>query len=422
MGEETYLSLFILSLIGSAFFSGMEQAYLSSNRLRVEVEREKGSFKGKINAFFYRNQSTMIAMMLLGNNISLVIYGITFGHLLIGDTQELWGVHSEIFVLVMQTILSTLLVLIGAEFFPKAIASINPNRILSLGSVPLLIVFCVLYIPTQFILLTSMMLLKLTGSKMKSSDKVFSKIDLEHYVDEINARIAPEQELKHEMTILKNALEFNQIKARDCMIPRTEIVAVDLEESVENTLQLFIDRGLSKILVYRGSIDNIIGYVHSFDFFSKPESIKSILKPIGFVPGVLSGKSLLENFSKQTGNIAVVNDEYGGTAGIITLEDVIEEIFGDIIDEHDKDDWLEEKISDGEYLFSARADIDYLIETYQLPLPESEEYDTLGGLITHRLERIPELGERLEVEPNMVLIIEEASERRIEKVRILLDQ
>jgi CBS domain containing-hemolysin-like protein len=191
---------------------------------------------------------------------------------------------------------------------------------------------------------------------------------------------------------------------------------------VENTLQLFIDRGLSKILVYRGSIDNIIGYVHSFDFFSKPENIKSILKPIGFVPGVLSGKSLLENFSKQTGNIAVVNDEYGGTAGIITLEDVIEEIFGDIIDEHDKDDWLEEKISDDEYLFSARADIDYLVETYQLPLPESEEYDTLGGLITHRLERIPELGERLEVEPNMVLIIEEASERRIEKVRILLDQ
>jgi CBS domain containing-hemolysin-like protein len=224
------------------------------------------------------------------------------------------------------------------------------------------------------------------------------------------------------MTILKNALEFNQIKARDCMIPRPEIVAVDLEESVENTLQLFIDSGLSKILIYRGTIDNIIGYVHSFDFFSKPESIKSILKPIGFVPGVLSGKSLLENFTKQTGNIAVVTDEYGGTAGIITLEDVIEEIFGDIIDEHDKDDWIEEKISEEEYLFSARVDIDYLIEVYQLPFTESEEYDTLGGLITHRLERIPELGERLEIEPNTVLIIEEASERRIEKVRILLDQ
>jgi len=421
MGENIYLTLFILSLVGSAFFSGMEQAFLSSNRLRVEVERGKGTLQGKINAFFYRNQSTMIAMMLLGNNISLVVYGITFGHLLIGDTHELWGVHSEIFVLVMQTILSTLLVLIGAEFFPKAIASINPNRILTLGSIPLAAVFGILYLPTQFVLLTSLLLLKITGSKMKSSKTVFSKVDLEHYVDEINARIAPEQELKHEMTILKNALEFNQIKARDCMIPRTEIVAVDLEESVENTLQLFIDRGLSKIIVYRGSIDNIIGYVHSFDFFSKPESLKPLLKPIGFVPGVLSGKALLETFSKQTGNIAVVNDEYGGTAGIITIEDVIEEIFGDIIDEHDKDDWLEEKISDHEYLFSARVEIDYLIETYNLPLPESEGYDTLGGLITHQLERIPQLGERLVIEPKMVLIIEEAGERRIEKVRILLD-
>ncbi|MBM3165593.1 MAG: HlyC/CorC family transporter [Bacteroidetes bacterium] len=420
MGENVYLTLFVLSLIGSAFFSGMEQAFLSSNRLRVEVERGKGSLQGKINAFFYRNQSTMIAMMLLGNNISLVIYGITFGHLLIGDTKQLWGVHSEIFVLVMQTILSTLLVLIGAEFFPKAIASINPNRILNIGSIPLAIVFGILYLPTQLILVTSLLLLKITGSKMKSSKKVFSKIDLEHYVDEINSRISPEQELKHEMVILKNALEFSQVKARDCMIPRTEIVAVELEETVQNTLNLFIERGLSKIIVYRGSIDNIIGYVHSFDFFSKPDSIKSILKPIGFVPGVRSGKSLLENFSKQTGNIAVVNDEYGGTAGIITLEDVIEEIFGDIIDEHDKEDWLEQKISDAEYLFSGRVDIDYLKETYDIPLPESDEYDTLAGLIIHHLERIPELNETLELEPNVTLIIEQASERRIEKVRILL--
>ncbi|NDB35563.1 MAG: HlyC/CorC family transporter [Flavobacteriia bacterium] len=421
MDEQIYLTLFIASLIGSAFFSGMEQAFLSSNRLRVEVERGKGSLQGKINAFFYRNQSTMIAMMLLGNNISLVVYGITFGHLLIGDTEQLWGIHNEIFVLVMQTILSTLLVLIGAEFFPKAIASINPNRILNLGSVPLAIVFGLLYLPTQFILLTSLLLLKITGSKMKSSEKVFSKIDLEHYVDEMNARIAPEEELKHEMTILKNALEFSQIKARDCMIPRTEIVGVELEESTETTLQLFIEKGLSKIIVYRSSMDNIIGYVHSFDFFSKPESLKSILKPIGYVPGVLSGRALLETFSKQTGNIAVVTDEYGGTAGIITIEDVIEEIFGDIIDEHDKDDWLEVKINDKEYLFSARVEIDYLIETYKIPLAESEQYDTLGGLIIHKLERIPEAGTVVEVESRITLSIEEVSERRIEKVRILLD-
>jgi putative hemolysin len=420
MGENLYIILFILSLIGSAFFSGMEQAYLSSNRLRIEVERTRGSLRGRINAIFYRNQSTMIAMMLLGNNISLVVYGITFGHLLIGESNELWGIKSEMLILSIQTILSTLLVLIGAEFFPKAIASINPNRFLNLGTYPLLLVYVILYLPTQFILFLSLLLLKATGSKMKSSEKVFSKIDLEHYVEDLNSRISPEQELKHEMTILQNALEFNNVKARDCMIPRTEIIAVDVTESVESTLSLFQQKGLSKIVIYRNSIDNIIGYVHSFDFFSNPNSITQILKPIGFVPGVLSGKELLETFSKQTGNIAVVTDEYGGTAGIITIEDVIEEIFGDIEDEHDKEDWLEEQISDSEYIFSARVDIDYINENYPISLPESEEYDTLGGLITYRLERIPTKNTALELSNDIRIVIEEVSERRIEKVRLFI--
>ena len=361
MGENLYIILFILSLIGSAFFSGMEQAYLSSNRLRIEVERTRGSLRGRINAIFYRNQSTMIAMMLLGNNISLVVYGITFGHLLIGESNELWGIKSEILILSIQTILSTLLVLIGAEFFPKAIASINPNRFLNLGTYPLLLIYVILYLPTQFILFLSLLLLKATGSKMKSSEKVFSKIDLEHYVEDLNSRISPEQELKHEMTILQNALEFNNVKARDCMIPRTEIIAVDVNETVEATLSLFQQKGLSKIVIYRNSIDNIIGYVHSFDFFSSPNSITQILKPIGFVPGVLSGKELLETFSKQTGNIAVVTDEYGGTAGIITIEDVIEEIFGDIEDEHDRSEGpLVSCVEEGLYLVDARAQLDEL--------------------------------------------------------------
>jgi CBS domain containing-hemolysin-like protein len=420
MGENLYIILFILSLIVSAFFSGMEQAYLSSNRLRIEVERTRGSLRGRINAIFYRNPSTMIAMMLWGNNISLVVYGITFGHLLIGESNELWGIKSEMLILSIQTILSTLLVLIGAEFFPKAIASINPNRFLNLGTYPLLLVYVILYLPTQFILFLSLLLLKATGSKMKSSEKVFSKIDLEHYVEDLNSRISPEQELKHEMTILQNALEFNNVKARDCMIPRTEIIAVDVNESVESTLSLFQQKGLSKIVIYRNSIDNIIGYVHSFDFFSSPNSITQILKPIGFVPGVLSGKELLETFSKQTGNIAVVTDEYGGTAGIITIEDVIEEIFGDIEDEHDKEDWLEEQLSDSEYIFSARVDIDYINENYPISLPESEEYDTLGGLITYRLERIPTKNTTLELSNDIRIVIEEVSERRIEKVRLFI--
>jgi putative hemolysin len=420
MTEETYILLFVLSLCFSAFFSGMEQAYLSSNRLRVEVERTRGSLRGQINGLFYRKQSTMIAMMLLGNNISLVVYGITFGHLLLGESKQLWGIENEIAILVIQTILSTLLVLLGAEFFPKAIATINPNRFLNLGTYPLLVVFICLYLPTQFILFLSLLLIKITGSKLKTSEKVFSKVDLEHYVEDLNARIDPEQELKHEMTILQNALAFNSVKARDCMIPRTEIIAVDIDEEVEATLQLFIQKGLSKIVVYRKSIDNIIGYVHSFDFFSNPSSIKQILKPIGFVPGVLSGRELLETFSKQTGNIAVVTDEYGGTAGIITIEDVIEEIFGDIEDEHDKEDWLEERLSDTEFLFAARVDIDYIRKNYGIDLPESDEYDTLGGLIIYRLERIPLEKTTLSIDDSLQLVIEEVSERRIEKVRIIL--
>lgn len=412
------LILVLLSLVSSAFFAGMEQAYLSSNRLRIEVARSKGTLFGKVNSIFYKNQSTMIAMMLLGNNISLVVYGISFGKILIDESGGLWGLHSEVLVLIVQTILSTLLVLIAAEFIPKAIASINPNRILNIGSIPLLVVFIILYLPTQCVLLLSLFFLRITGSKLKSSEKVFSKIDLEHYVDDLHSRIAPEQEMMNEMTILRNALDFSNVKARDCMIPRTEIVAVEVDESVDSVLSLFISKGLSKILVFRNSLDNVIGYVHSFDFFKNPESIKQILKPISFVPNVLSGREVLEVFSKQSGNIAVVTDEYGGTAGIITIEDVIEEIFGDIEDEHDKDDWFELEISEGIYEFSARIDIDYINEKYHTQLPESDSYDTIGGLVINAVESIPEPLTEVLIDNTYKITILEVSDRKIEKVRI----
>lgn len=412
------LYLVVLSLISSSFFAGMEQAYLSSNRLKIEVERSKGSRIGKINAIFYKNQSTMIAMMLLGNNISLVVYGISFGKVLVGESRVLWGIEHDVLVLVIQTILSTLLVLITAEFLPKALASINPNRFLKWGSIPLLIVFIILYIPTQLILFLSLFFLKITGSKMKSSEKVFSKVDLEHYVEDLHSRIAPEQELKNEMTILRNALDFTNVKARECMIPRTEIIAIDVEDSVHDVMDLFIKRGLSKIVVFRNNIDNIIGYVHSFDFFSSPETIKQVLKPIGFVPSVLSGKQLLETFAKQSGNIAVVTDEYGGTAGIVTIEDVIEEIFGDIEDEHDNENWLEQQIEDDVYIFSARVDIDYINDNYNFNLPKSDAYETLGGLIIHELETIPEIDTEVIINDKIKLSILEVSQRRIEKVRL----
>ena len=413
-----YLLVFT-SLLLSAFFSGMELAYLASNRLKIEVQIKQNSFQGKILSVLYKKDSTMIAMLLLGNNIALVVYGISAASILNPVILE-WGITNNASVLILQTLLSTLLVLVTAEFLPKAIVQINPNNFLNVGSLVLLMIFWILYLPTQIVLLFSNLILRLFGIQNQNSDKVFSKVDLEHYVDDLSSRIKAEQEFSNEMLILRNALDFSNVKARDCMVPRTEIIAVDIDEELDVVQKLFINKGLSKIIVYRDSIDNIIGYVHSYDLFTRPLSIKQVLKPISFVPTVISGKELLEKFTKQAGSLAVVTDEYGGTAGIITLEDVIEEIFGEIEDEHDNDDWIEERINDKEFLFSARVDIDYLNETYNLELHESNEYETLAGLMIFHLEKIPEQNTTLRI-GNYKFIIEEVSDRKIEKVRLLID-
>ena len=412
---EAYI-IILISLLFSAFFSGMELAYLSSNRLKIEVEKSRGAWQGKLKNIFYKNQSTMIALLLLGNNFALVIYGIKAAEILNPVLKNI-GVQNEALLLISQTILSTLLVLITAEFLPKAVVQLNPNRFLNIGAVPLFIIFIILYLPIQFILLLSSGFLKLSGGKNKTSEKVFSKVDLEHYVFDISSRIHAEQEFSNEMFILSNALDFSKIKARDCMIPRTEMVAVEIDEKLSNLVTLFIQKGLSKILVYRKTIDNIIGCVHSFDLFKSPKSIKQIIKPIDFVPSVMSGKELLELFTKQSGSIAVVTDEYGGTAGLVTIEDVIEEIFGEIEDEHDKEDLIEKILSKTEFIFSARIEIDYLIENYKLGFIASDEYDTLGGLIIHELESIPMVGQQLTYQ-NLSIEIQAVSERRIELVKI----
>ncbi len=414
-----YLLVFIVLLL-SAFFSGMELAYLASNRLKIEVQIKQKTYQGKILSLLYKKDSTMIAMLLLGNNIALVVYGISAANILNPIITD-FGINNNASILILQTLLSTLLVLVTAEFLPKAIVQINPNKFLNFGSLLLLIIFWVLYLPTQIILLLSNLILKLFGVQNQNSDKVFSKVDLEHYVDDLSSRIKSEQEFSNEMLILRNALDFSNLKARDCMVPRTEIIAVDIEEELEIVQKQFIIKGLSKIIVYRDSIDNIIGYVHSYDLFTRPQSIKQVLKPISFVPTVITGKELLEKFTKQAGSLAVVTDEYGGTAGIITLEDVIEEIFGEIEDEHDNEDWLEERINDKEYLFSARVDIDYLNETYNLDLEESNEYETLAGLMIFHLEKIPEQNTTLRI-GSYKFIIEEVSDRKIEKVRLIIDK
>jgi putative hemolysin len=405
--------LILISLLFSAFFSGMELAFLSSNRLKIEVDKSKGTLLSKLHSVFYKNESKIIAFILLGNNISLVIYGI------LEPIIKGWGISSDSLTLLLQTLFSTLLVLVAAEFIPKSIVQFNPNKSLKIGTFPLFILYILLFIPTHVILFFSWIILKTFGLDQKTNQKVFSRVDLEHFVDDLSERIESEEISTDDMTLLRNALDFSEVKARDCMIPRTEIISVDISDTLDAVKNLFIAKGLSKIIIYRDSIDNIIGYVHSSDMFKSPKSIKQILLPIHFVPSVITGEELLEKFTEQSGNIAIVTDEYGGTAGMVTLEDVIEEIFGEIEDEHDKDDLLEEKLSETQYRFSGRIEIDHINEQYDLKIPESEDYETLGGLVLYELANIPEKNLKLKID-GFTFVVEEVTDRRIETIIVYI--
>jgi putative hemolysin len=414
---EVQLIGICITLVFSAFFSGMEIAYISSNRLKIELDKSKGTFNGRILSLFYKHESHFIAMLLLGNNIALVFFGLYAAQVLEPIIMS-WGIVNSGLVLLIQTVLSTALVLITAEFLPKTFVQMNPNGYLKYASLPMVLIYFVLYSPTYLVLGMSNMFLKLLNVDSSNTEKVFSKVDLEHYVQDINDRIRDEQDFGNEVQILQNALDFDTVKARDCMVPRTEIISVDVEDDIDKLMRKFIDTGKSKIVVYREHIDNIIGYVHSFEMFKSPQSIKQILLPITFVPEAIPGKELLESFTTNAATISVVVDEYGGTAGVVTIEDVIEEIFGEIEDEHDTEDWLEEIISEDEYRFSARIDIDYLIEEYGLKITPDEEYETLGGMILYHLESIPEAGTKIDID-DLTFDIEKVSDNRIEIVRII---
>jgi CBS domain containing-hemolysin-like protein len=410
--------IILSSLLFSAFASGVEISFITSNRLKIELDRNKGFLNGRISAYFYKNEGHFIATLLLANNISLVLFGIYFAQFL-NPVIEGWGVDSHVLILFIQTIVSTIFVLIFAEFFPKAIFQLNPNGFLKSSAIPMFLIYCLLYFPTSVIMFISTQFLKLFKIELQNSEKVFSKVDLEHYVQDINKRIKEEADFGNEMQILQNALDFSKIKARDCMIPRPELIAINADAKIEELHKLFTETGISKVLIYRENIDNIIGYVHCYELFKKPKTITEVLKSISFVPAAIPAKELLEIFAKKKSNIAIVVDEYGGTAGVVTIEDIIEEIFGDIEDEHDNEDRFEEKISDNEYRFSGRLDIDYLNETYALKLEESEEYETLGGFILQHTESIPEAGTEIELELYK-LTIEQVSDRRIEIVKFVI--
>ncbi|MGE0562397.1 MAG: hemolysin family protein [Flavobacteriales bacterium] len=405
----------LIAIFFSAFFSGMEIAFISANRLKIELEKKQGDFSAKILSGFIQKPASFIGAMLIGNNIALVVYSIMMSQLL--EPYILVYTGSETVVLLMQTLISTLIVLFFAEFLPKALLRINPNFALKFAAIPLQIIYLILFPFTYITSKISNGILFLFKVDTSNSNLAFTKVDLEHFVMDIQERQESGEDIEHEIQIFKNALEFTDVKARECMIHRTEIIAMSIDDSIEELNRKFIETELSKILIYRDSIDNIIGYVHSIELFKKPESIKSILLPISIVPESMLASEILKQFINQRRSMAVVVDEFGGTSGVITTEDIIEEIFGEIDDEHDVEELVEKQIDENTYQFSAKTEIDYINDKYKLELPESEEYETLGGLIFYFHESIPEKDDKIFIK-KFVLTINEVSNNKIELITL----
>lgn len=415
--DQTEFLIIIFSLFFSAMFSGLEIAFISANKLKIELDNKLGFYNAKVLSFFNKNPSRFISTMLVGNNIALVIYGIFMAKVLEPFFYNFF--YSEFTVFLLQTISSTLLILFVAEFLPKALFRINPNSILSIFAVPVVIIYYLLF-PIIWISTTiSNGVLKLFfGLENKDGELNFGLVDLDHYLKEATSQVNKDEEIETEVQIFQNALDFAKVKARECMVPRTEIEALEEGEDIETLKNRFYETGYSKILIFRETIDNIIGYTHSFELFKNPKKIKEILLPIPVIPESMPASEILEFFTKEKKSVAVVVDEFGGTSGMVTIEDVIEELFGDIEDEHDNEDLIERKISDVEFLFSARLEIDYLNEQYKIGLPESDEYETLAGYIIHIHESIPQKGEKIETK-DFVFNIRIVSKNKIELVHVL---
>ena len=413
--------IILLSLLCSAFFSGMEIAYVSSNRLNLEIEKKQKGLIPKILSIITKDPSRFISTMLIGNSFALVIYGLFMGQFIIDYLSFLFSPSmNELTVLLLQTIISTLLILIAAEFIPKVLFQIYSNFSMKIFSIPAYIFYIILYPVTGLVIIISNFILK-TFFKVNTSESEFSfsKVELENYIE--NEIDKSDNNLDSEIEIFQNALELSEIKARDVMVPRAEIIALENTSSIINAKELFVETGFSKIPIYRNSIDNIVGYIHSFDFLKKPQNINEFILPVVFVPEPMLVNDVLEKLTRESKSIAVVIDEYGGTSGIITVEDIVEELFGQIEDEHDNYDLHEKKISEGIYEFSSRLEIEYLNKSYSLDLPESESYDTLGGLIVFNKEEIPKVGDEVLINGYSIQIIH-ASSSKIEKVVLKKNQ
>ena len=404
--------IILISILLSAFFSGMEIAFVSANKMHIELEKKKDNLLAHVLTRLTQRPSRFITTMLIGNNIALVVYGYFMGDLLV--KLFLSPIENEFVVLLIQTFISTLIILVTAEFLPKAIFRVYANEALKLLAIPSYLFYVILYPISRLITLISDFFLRVFFNITEDEVQLaFSKAELGHYIDE--QLESAEDEIDSEIQIFQNALEFHDVKAREAMIPRTEIVAVEVHSSVKTLRDLFTETGLSKIMVYDNSLDDIIGYAHFFDLFKKPKNIRSILLPIEIIPEAMMIHDVLNDLIKKRKSVAVVLDEYGGTSGLITVEDIIEELFGEIEDEHDSVDLIEEKINDREYRFSTRLEVDYLNETYGLELTEHNYYETLGGLIVHHTESIPSTGEVIEIDNYQFTILKESA-TKIEEV------
>ncbi|MDE6807488.1 MAG: hemolysin family protein, partial [Prevotella sp.] len=384
----------IISMVFSAFFSGMEIAFVSSNRLLVEVAREKNGLPQRAIALFYRHPSNFVSTMLVGNNIALVIYGIFFAEIF--DNYVFNGfIENDVTRVMLDTLLSTLVVLFTGEFLPKTIFKSNANNMLTFFAIPAYVCYVLLYPISRLATLLSKGLLRVLGVKMNKveEDKEFTKVDLDYLVQTSIDNARSEDEIEEEVRIFQNALEFSETKVRDCMVPRTEIDAVEDTCDIAQLKQKFIESGHSKIVVYHEDIDHIVGYIHSSEMFRNPDDWTKNLRTMIFVPETMAASKMMQTLLGQKKSLGVVVDEFGGTSGLISLEDIVEEIFGDIEDEHDSTNYVAKQLDSGEYLLSARLEIEKVNEMFGLDLPESDEYMTVGGLILHEYQSFPKLNE-----------------------------
>ncbi len=419
--DSTSFLIILLSLLFSAFFSGIEIAYYSANKLRLELKSNQKGLSSRILGFFNQYPSYFMTNTLVGNNIALVIYGIYMQYVLLQFIEtSIPFLENDFARFIAITVISTIIVLIFAEFLPKAIFRANPDRILSFLSIPFGLFYYLFYPLNLFVVWLSKLLLhKFLKTESNEDDKpVFNHYDLFHFVSESDEQEETLMDLDTE--IFKNAIQFPEVKVRECMIPRTEVKTLEISQNIEELINLFKETGHSKIPVYRDNIDNVVGYAHIIDLYRNPESIESILMPIIIATESMAASELLKQLIQKQRSMAVVVDEFGGTSGIITIEDIIEEIFGEIKDEHDTEEFTEKQLNDHEFLFSARLEIDYLNQQYNLNLPEGD-YETLGGLILAINESIPETNETITYEP-FKFTISKVSKARIEEVRLTIKE